>query len=1106
MSKSVIGSLRVNLGLDSAEFTRGLSQAQRKQGDFSNSLTRMESSAVKATRGITRALGGLAIAAAGAFSIGQLVQQISTFEASMSKVAAISGATESQLRALRDTARTLGATTEFSAAQAADGLGFLAMAGFNAKEALAAIPSVLDLATASGMDLASTADIASNIMSGFGIEAGNAANVSDVLAAASSRANTNVSQLGQAMSTVAPISAALGIGLEDTAAAIGVMSDAGIQGERAGTALRGILAALAGPTAAAQEALSNYGLTVKDVDPATNGLADVMQTLGERGLSTADAMTIFGREAASGALVLIDGAARVAEFGNELRNVDGAASDMANTMRDNLGGDLTTLQSTVSGLILAFGDAGLTDAIRGVIRFVTVLVGGITDLVNGVSAVAQMIANNISVFVGFGETQSATSKAVDNIVLSLADEVSAIAAVTQALPPGIELSRRAAEGKLREASAIYAKIEAARQEARQAVLSSSEFRSLGVEVDLANEALAENRNQAQRMAGGQFAPIPNEYRESIAQTAEVLRRARLEQEALLSGAEIETDAYEEAGRQIKRLEDALASATGDVVVMGDSLITLGDRGEVIFGDVETAANLATSAIGGAARGAMEDLDKAAEELGKTMSGPLSSGVGGVADAFGDLVMRGFSDFKSFTDSILSSFTDMIRQMVVAAARNRIMLSLGFGGSVAGTAASAGTGLMGSLSGMGGKLGALGTFGSSVGTGLSVVGSGFAAGGFSGAATAMGGAISGGLGMGGAAGLGTALGAAIPVIGAVALAFGALRKKTTELDSGIKVAVDGMTATVSTFSRTQTSRFFGLSRRTSTQTGAASAAIADPIQAAVTQMQTSVMDAAKALNVAGGAFDDFSYELNLSLKGLSEEQAMEKINGELSKMGDTFAALIPQINSMQELNAVMAQRFDLEGRLLQLQGDTAALRARELDGVHEYNIAVLEQIFALEDAMQAAQEASERAAAAAAAAMRVAEERFGLEGRLLQLQGDTVALRARELDGVSEVNRAILQQIFALEDAAEAARRAGEQAAAGNAAVQRTMDLFRSPLALNSDRFTDRFSATMQAAQDRRELVQQEAESAQLTELKLMRLALEELRRETRDMRLYGEGV
>lgn len=184
--------------------------------------------------GIGLIVKAAAAAAAALLSMGAAIRVISEFDSGMSELAAVTRATAGEMAQLRDVAKDLGSTTEFTAKQAADGLTFLARAGFDAEEAMASIPAVLDLATASGMALGQAADIASNIMSGFGIEASNAANVTDVLAAASSRANTDVAQLGSAMSTVAPISAALGISLEDTAAAIGVMSDAGIQGERAG--------------------------------------------------------------------------------------------------------------------------------------------------------------------------------------------------------------------------------------------------------------------------------------------------------------------------------------------------------------------------------------------------------------------------------------------------------------------------------------------------------------------------------------------------------------------------------------------------------------------------------------------------------------------------------------------------------------------------------------------------------------------------------------------------------------------------------------------------------------------------------------------------------
>lgn len=336
---------------------RDLDGLSRKSGDTAQSVDRSSGRMARAFRTV-------ATTAAAAFSFNQLIQVNAEFGASMQRVAAISGATGAEFDELRNKALEMGRTTQFSAAQAADALGFLAMAGFSASEAVASLPAVLDLAASSGMDLGQSADIASNVLSGFGLAADEAAQVADVLAAASSRTNTNVTQLGGAMSTVAPIASAMGISLQETAAAIGVMSDAGIQGERAGTALRGVLASLAGPTTQAQEALARYGLTAADVDPQVAGLTGAMARLSDAGLSTADAMTIFGREAASGALVLADTTQRAASLTEQFNEAEGSASRMAATMRDNLQGDLQGLRSAFEALIISVGDGGATGALR----------------------------------------------------------------------------------------------------------------------------------------------------------------------------------------------------------------------------------------------------------------------------------------------------------------------------------------------------------------------------------------------------------------------------------------------------------------------------------------------------------------------------------------------------------------------------------------------------------------------------------------------------------------------------------------------------------------------------------------------------------------------
>lgn len=347
-------------------------------------------------------------------------------------------------------------------------------------------------------------------------------------------------------------------------------------------------------------------------------------------------------------------------------------------------------------------------------------------------------------------------------------------------------------------------------------------------------------------------------------------------------------------------------------------------------DLAVNVDLAMTGLSGGAAAAAPELEKIEpiiNRLSDQISGPLTSAVDSVSDAFGDFVMRGFKDFKSFARSIVDSFKDMIRQMIVTAAKNKIMISLGMGGSFAGGMAQAGGigSALSSMSGVGGALGALGTFGSSIGTGLSLVGSGFGAGGLGGAATAGMGAITGGIGAGGAMGLGTALGAAIPFIGAAALAIGLFGKKTKELDSGLRVAVKGLDVFAETFKTIQTSRFFGLSKKTSTS---ATADPNNPIIGAVNAMQTTALEAARVLGVGATAFADFSYDFKLSLKGLTEDQRISKINEELGKMGDEFASLVPNVGSLNDLLA----RANAIGASIRALTDTQGLFATRQEAV------------------------------------------------------------------------------------------------------------------------------------------------------------------------------
>lgn len=1046
---------------------------------FVEAGAKSKASTAAMTAGMKRAAAAAAALLTATLSLGAGIKIIREFETSVSKMGAISGATTSELKAMRDVAKDLGSTTEFSATQAADGLSFLAMAGFNAAESMAAIPAVLDLATASGMGLAEAADTASNIMSGFGINAGDAANVTDVLAAASTRANTNVAQLGAAMSTVAPIAKALGIGIEDTAAAIGVMSDAGIQGERAGTALRGVLASLAGPTTEAERVLKSIGLTIADVDPATNSLSAVMGKLGAAGLTTADAMTVFGREAASGALVMIDGAKRLGEFGDELGRVDGAAADMAATMRDNLGGDIDGLMSALSGLAISLGEAGLTAILRGV-------VGGLTAVTRGVSAVVDAFGSAVGWIGGFTDVTRQLSDATDNVTIAMGDEIGQANALFTLMGTGTTMTQSAALATLSQAEAHMRSADAKREEAsatialQQAQLTldykarieglasiregtdayyeqqsaiatilnqmgdlkaiqggiNGEYSVAVSEVDRIREAIAgavngmvtfdgkvitanELTNRLAAAAGGINFSSAIGGAEALAQRLGVsLSLAR--QIASTAGtsnitssqvfdprsphynaaAQASANREAELARLRKSFEDANAAADAAAAsALNFSSVTGGGGGSSVAGAAKEAEQKTADYAS-----TMQDAAMTMEEMGVAKAQILIGGIDSVSNAFGDWISNGFKDFKGFAKSIIDTFKNMLSQMIAMAIKNKIMISLGLGGSVAGTAAAAGGAAAG---GAGAALGGMGTAFMSGASGLM-------SGGFAGASAAISGAT-GALGS-----FAAAAGAiALPLLAVVGV-FTFFKKKTKLLDEGLQGTVKGFDAAIQSFNKTKTTRFWGLSKKISTNVTELDAAQASPLINAIGGIQQSVLAAAQTLGVGTTAFNKFSYDFKLSLKGMTDDEKSKAINAELLKMGDAFASIIPSISSLNELLAVSSERYNLQNRVLELQGKDEELLARvreqQMNATHELNKATLQQVFALEDAAAASQKAADLAANLAT----IASERLGIQRQIWQLLGDTNSMREDELSNIHESNRGLQNRLYALQDEKEAA--------------------------------------------------------------------------------------
>ena len=355
--------------------------AQRLR-EFEGQLDRTQGSGDRLAKGmgVLKIALGAAAAAAGGFSLGQVVRETASFEQSLLQLQVVSGATATQMAALESQSRQLGATSAFSAKQAADAQNFLAMAGMNVNQVLSATPGILQLATAGNMDLARAADLASNVLGAMKLEVSELSRVNDVLAATANGSNTSIIQLGEALSYAAPLAATAGVSIEETAAAIGVLSDAGLQSSRAGTGLVGVIRQLSNVTPQAAAALQQYGLTTADVNIEQNGLLDVLDKLQKANIGTTESFQIFGSEAGAAANILASGAVRVNEFTGELELAEGTAERAALVLGSGLEGSFRSLNSAIGESTLQLGrDSGMSAALQEVVNTAT----GVISVYNG---------------------------------------------------------------------------------------------------------------------------------------------------------------------------------------------------------------------------------------------------------------------------------------------------------------------------------------------------------------------------------------------------------------------------------------------------------------------------------------------------------------------------------------------------------------------------------------------------------------------------------------------------------------------------------------------------------------------------------------------------
>lgn len=366
------GKVVIETDLDSSGIEKGLS----KLGSIT---AKGMKAATVAITGTAAALGGVAAAA---------IKVGSDFESQMSRVKAISGATGEEFEQLKEQAMQLGADTSFSASQAAEGMENLAAAGFTTSEIMNAMPGLLNLAAASGEDLASSSDIAASTLRGFGLAASDAAHVADVLAANANRTNSSVADTGEAMKYIAPLARAAGLSLEETAAAIGIMANAGVNGSQAGTSLRGALSRLSKPTKDMSEAMDELGISFYDSNGKMKSLTEQVGMLRQATEGMTDEqknnylVTLYGQEALSGMLALInEGEGSLGELTEAYRSCDGEAQKAAETMQDNLSGALEQLGGSAETLGLAFYNS-VADNLKNAAKTATESINNITDSFN----------------------------------------------------------------------------------------------------------------------------------------------------------------------------------------------------------------------------------------------------------------------------------------------------------------------------------------------------------------------------------------------------------------------------------------------------------------------------------------------------------------------------------------------------------------------------------------------------------------------------------------------------------------------------------------------------------------------------------------------------
>ena len=378
-----------NLSAENERLAKTYDKVKKSQEELAKVSAALEQNNAAISQTKTQLAGTLGTLAAlgGAIYAGP-VKKAAEFEAQMSTVKAISNASADDMKRLSEEAKHMGATTKFTAVEAGKALEYMAMAGWKTDQMLGGLPGIMNLAAASGEDLGQVSDIVTDALTAFNMTADQSGRFADVLAQASSNANTNVSMMGATFQKVAPVAGALGYSVEDMSLGIGLMANASIKAEVAGTSLKTALANMAKPTKQMQAYMDKYGISLTNADGSMKTFREVIDNLRSSlgGLSESEqvaaATAIFGKESFAGMLAIVNASdADFKKLSDSVNNAAGAAERMAQIKLDNFEGKVTLLKSAFEGLQIALGDALLPTFTQGAEKAAE-LISKLTEFIN----------------------------------------------------------------------------------------------------------------------------------------------------------------------------------------------------------------------------------------------------------------------------------------------------------------------------------------------------------------------------------------------------------------------------------------------------------------------------------------------------------------------------------------------------------------------------------------------------------------------------------------------------------------------------------------------------------------------------------------------------